>query len=333
MTRVNRLLVMILLMAVASCQRQARPLSVRKVGPRHLIIHADDAGMCNSVNQATIRAMESGLVSSASIMVPCRGFESFAKYAADHPEKDFGVHLVLNSEWDTYRWGPITPRERVPSLVDEDGFFWKTGELVVVNVKAEEAEIELRAQIARARQHNIRIGHLDSHMFALFERPDLVKLYLKLAVEYKLPILIPRLPDKAQAKRYPHLGQMHAHLIRTLKQHKLPVVDYVDTRSYGVSMGRKRRHYMRYVRRMEPGIGQLIVHCGMNDAELNEITPGARQRYADFRVFTSQSMVRELNSLDIEITDWKKLHKLARLGANVAKAGQSQTGGADGVLQ
>src|SRR3974390_3028413 len=94
--------------AVAALSSKAQTLSERlgyKPADRLLIINGDDVGMCHAANEATIESLEHGLMTSASIMVPCPWFYEIAQYAKAHPERDFGLHLCHTSEWKHYRWG------------------------------------------------------------------------------------------------------------------------------------------------------------------------------------------------------------------------------------
>ncbi|GIX06576.1 MAG: hypothetical protein KatS3mg115_0979 [Candidatus Poribacteria bacterium] len=138
---------------------------------RVLILHADDLGMCHEGNAAGREALEAGTVSSGSVMVPCPWFPEFAAWARERPEWDLGVHLTLNSEWRGYRWGPVASSSEVPSLLDEEGYFYRDTRSLVQNARAEEVERECRAQVERALRFGIRPTHLDTHMGAALPAP------------------------------------------------------------------------------------------------------------------------------------------------------------------
>ncbi len=256
---------------------------------KYLIIHADDAGMSHSVNRATIDAMEQGIVSSASILVPPAWFPEFADYARKHPEKDYGIHLTLTSEWEFYRWGPVAPREQVPTLIDDEGFLWDNVELVMQHVKAKEAEIELRAQINRARQFGVPLSHLDTHMGALFSRPDLMEVYVKLGLEFDLPVLFIRKITPEVERGYPVLANRGQAMIDRLSSRRFPLLDNIGQFYDGDSHDERHRQYVDFLRNLPAGVSELIIHCGYDDAELRAITDSARAA----TVIDASSLIRQ----------------------------------------
>ena len=137
-----------------------------------IIVHADDIGMSHSVNTASIEAFKHNMVTSGSIMVPCPWFPEIADYAKQHPELDLGIHLTLTSEWKYLRWRPVAPIDKVPGLLDEQGFMWKSERQTAMQATPQEIETELRAQIDRALAFGIKPTHLDTHMGTLYTRQD-----------------------------------------------------------------------------------------------------------------------------------------------------------------
>lgn len=273
---------------------------------RFLIVHADDAGMSHSVNMATIEALEAGIVSSASIMVPCPWFSEFADYAKDHPQYDYGIHLTLNAEWKHYRWGPVASRDAVPSLIDGNGNLWDNVSQVAANVRGEEVEIELRAQIDRAKAFGVPLSHLDTHMGALISRPDLVEVYARLGIEYDLPILFLRDVDEATAEAYPALKESATGVVRALDAKGLPVLDSLAQFYGGNTHEQRQARYYETIRNLKPGVNELIIHCGFDNEELRAITNSAARRDGDRRIFTSEQTRQLLKQQNVRLLTWKQ---------------------------
>src|SRR5262249_4750987 len=154
---------------------------------------------------------------------PCPWFKEIAAYAKAHPDKDFGIHLTLNCEWKDYRWGPVAPRESVPSLIDAEGYLWSNVPDVARSAKAAEVETELRAQVKRALQFGVSVTHLDTHMGAVVSRPDLVEVYVKLGLEFNVPVFFLRNFDEAGTLPK-EVRDRAAALLAQLDQRRLPVL-------------------------------------------------------------------------------------------------------------
>ena len=156
---------------------------------RILLVNNDDLGMSWGANQAFVDLSAGGTLMSGSVMVPCPWFPHLAEIANKHPELSIGVHLTLTSEWTRYRWRPLSTHSKNSGLIDQDGYFWRTRNLLRDHVVREAAEIELKMQIETALSAGIDVTHLDCHMGIGFI-PELFDIYVNLGVAYKIPVLL-----------------------------------------------------------------------------------------------------------------------------------------------
>jgi predicted glycoside hydrolase/deacetylase ChbG (UPF0249 family) len=267
-----------------------------------LIIHADDLAVAHSEDSASFEALDRGTVTSASIIVPAPWLTEVADYAKVHPDADLGLHLALTSEWKTFRWGAVESRDKVPSLLDSAGTLWPLTALVAKNAKPQEAEQELRAQVKQAMALGIHPTHLDSHMGSTFATPELFAAYVKVAHEFHLPFLAVRLNDE------------RAKLLSLLSDKDI-VVDSVVIANPSVRPDQWKEFYLDAVKNMKPGLTEIIVHLGHDDAELQAVMVdhpdyGSAWRQRDVDAVSSLEMKKALEDNHIVLIKWRDLQKL-----------------------
>ena len=251
-----------------------------------LIVNGDDAGMCHSANLATIESLEKGEMRSATIMVPCPWFPEIAAYAKAHPEKDFGIHLCHTSEWSRYRWGPVAPREQVPGLVDSQGYLWPAITDVYAHATPEEALIEGRAQIKRALAAGVDVTHLDSHMGTLQYHPEYMKSYLRLAVEFDLPV---RMASQETLARMGHPEIRGQFAAQGIVSPDYFVFDELKNEKNGV-----KDFWLGVVKNLKPGVTELYIHAALPSDELKAITGSWSTRAQEYEVFTHDEELKQL---------------------------------------
>ena len=270
-----------------------------------IIVHADDLGMAHSVNAASIKAFQSGLVNSGSIMAGCPWFPEIAAYARKHPDADLGLHLTLTSEWTPFRWGPVLSHDRVRSLLDGSGYLYRTETDAAANIKPEEAEAEIRAQIARARSNGITPTHLDAHMGTLEQTAELFRVYMKVAREMKLPARITKQMVAAAPFMAEQLGPEDV------------VIDREVQINPSVPPEKVAGWYAEALENLEPGVTEFVIHLAYDDAEMRAATfdhPdwGAAWRQRDFDFFTSERFRSILRRHNIRLITWREVGKLLR---------------------
>lgn len=284
---------------------------------RLLIINGDDAGMCHAANAGTLESLEQGLMTSATVMVPCPWFSHLADYARRNPRLDFGVHLTHTSEWKFYRWGPVSPRPEVPTLVDADGYLWPSVPEVYANAKPQEALAEGRAQIRKAIAAGLDITHLDSHMGTLQLDLRFVEVYRQLAVEFDLPV---RMASQATLEQFGQPG-----LRARFSRDGIVFPDDFIYEELKAMPADVKGFWLRVVRNLKPGVTELYIHAAKATDELRAITGSWKTRGEEFEVFTHDAdMRRAVSELGIMRIGYRPLRDLQRAERGRAAQGAVQ---------
>jgi chitin disaccharide deacetylase len=249
-------------------------------------VRSDDGGMSHSVNMALERLINTGMPVSVSVMFPTPWYQETVDILKRHPDVAVGVHLTLNSEWKHLRWGPVAGRTAVPTLVDADGNFFSTSEaLHKNNPDLRQVELELRAQIDRARSSGLKIDYLDYHMGTVSRYPEFREIAERLAREYGLG-----------------MSQYFGEARHDPQYHAAPPS--------------KPDSLVALVARLQTPVNLLVTHVGIDDAELGALvdmnTDGglpemSKNRQGELDALTSGRFRDSIRARNVQLITYRQL--------------------------
>lgn len=269
-----------------------------------LIVHADDLGVAHSVNVASVEAFKKKGITCGSIMVPCPWFPEIADIVKNNPEYDVGIHLTLTAEWDQYKWDGVLPASEIPSLINEDGYFYSSVEEVLQHADPVEVEKEIRAQIDRAIAFGVKPTHLDNHMGPLFVDKELLKIYLKVGKEYNLPVLLPS-------------NYMALYAIMGVQNYinEVQVLPFAFMKMENSPADEWNVFYNQVLDSLKPGLNELIVHLAFDNDEMQAVASGhpdygSQWRQNDLDYLVSDEFKKMLEKNNIRLVGWREIKEV-----------------------
>lgn len=288
-----------------------------------VVFHADDIGSLQATIPAYRNLVRRGSISSASVMVPCPWFPAAAQVireTAALPQSDIGVHLTHTSEWDAFRWGPISAIGRDPNsnLLDKAGYFHQQTGPVQANGKVEAVTAEIEAQIERALdpdEANIDVTHIDTHMGTMMH-PRFLPSYVATGFKYRIPIFAIRLTvdllrkngyDEETAERFAANSEM-------VEAEGMPLFN-----GFGMLPLREKsafrdrlEHARRTLEEAPAGLYYFIIHPAVDSPELRGTAPDWEARVMDYTLFMSDTWQKMVEASGINVISMRQLRNLMR---------------------
>ncbi|WP_457559437.1 polysaccharide deacetylase family protein [Candidatus Harpocratesius sp.] len=277
-----------------------------------VILHLDDLGISHSANQAVIDIFNQNRIQSGSIIANSPWMPEIVQLIKKINQKiplDIGAHLTFTSEYKNFRWRPITTNNPESGLVDASGFLWQNLKEAIANVKLENGEFEMRAQIDAIQKLGIKLTHMDTHMFSACH-PKFLPVLIKLAKDYKIPAIIPYMSKQM----FEYMGldgdiaQYHSQL-SILQEQGYPIIESFKFASLQ-SVKNKLRAYRSLLKSIQPGLTHIFFHPAIYNDEMNGITSDtAVGRFQDYEVLMNHEFYKLLEKYGIQIYTYREMGK------------------------
>ena len=281
---------------------------------RLVILHTDDIGMCQASIQAFQDLWQFGTITSGAVMVPCPWFPAVAQMCREHPDMDMGVHATLNSEWDSYRWRPLSTLDPESGLLDEQGYFHHWQPDVYQYAKPEAVAAELNTQIDRAIAAGIDVTHVDSHMGTIMS-PLFIQSYIQAAAVRFLPNMLPRIDAAGMDMMGISLADLQAYepVMNQLIEMGMPMLEGLVAMPLMESQGQLETA-KKLLGSLPEGITHFILHPSVDTPELRAIAWDWQSRVANYETFMSDELKRFIENENLILIGYRHIREAMRKG-------------------
>jgi predicted glycoside hydrolase/deacetylase ChbG (UPF0249 family) len=264
---------------------------------KRLIINSDDYGRTPEISRGIREAHLRGVVTSTTCMmnIPTTT-DDVAVALKEAPNLGLGVHLVLTMG------RPVSAPETVPSIVDENGNFFKYTPLIehLTSLNMDEVKKEWRSQIeAFIAASGRKPTHIDSHHHSSYFSPALFRGMLELAQEYDCAIRFPFTEVSSEieetAKHVPELVQEF--------NPRRPSVFFVNFYDKTVT----KEDLLNIISSVGEGTSEIMCHPGYVDDAFAKESVYNFQRETELKILTDASIKQAIESQNIKLITFADL--------------------------
>lgn len=293
---------------------------------KYVIINADDFGSFQCANQAVFDLLESGGITSSTVMMPCPWSKQACQWSAAHPEHAVGVHLTFTSEWKNYRWSPVNWRGKTDSLRDEEGYMVRQSDEFETKCDIDQVEAEIRAQIELAKLLGLNPSHIDNHMGSLYGietgRVELLQLVFNIAAEYKLPFRFPMESIVQQADNQTlginidkeMLAQLFGRIQSYAKSLGVITPDYLIPHEWDGMQKESYQNFRDYlytfIEEFPHGVTETYLHPALDDGEIRSASSVAFRRVWEYMIYKDPKTLQHYKDCGIKPISYRDLAKM-----------------------
>lgn len=283
---------------------------------RYIIINADDFGYNEQQNSAIKELLNSGLITSTSVLAVGPEFSDAAGWLGDNGISA-GVHLTINSDSRDNPWHSITGKE---SLGRNGALFCESSD-ITKNGRHKDVRAELEAQYSVMVRNGITVDHADNHCGTLYGI-NMRRFYIDaydFCSEHDLPYRFPKKPDFIERQ----FGRKAPGIVKALqgllvkKGTEKGVVLLDDLVSNPWNMDRIRNYdnlrnwYMSEIDRCSEGVTEFFLHPALSVSEDNGEW---QKRVFEYDLLKSGDLLQRAEDKGIKVISWQTFGEMAKSG-------------------